>query len=124
MTASTPAPAAPFYPAAEQRPGGLTPADLLERGLCVIEGKGITWQLVYERPAYVFEPRRIKNCELGAFSYINGHYKSSLYGSRLGPYWSMAESVIIGPSETPVSQFMTNPYAFTRRQHPQGREED
>src|SRR3546814_17860940 len=86
MTASTPAPAAPFYPAAEQRPGGLTPADLLERGLCVIEGKGITGQLVYERPAYVFDPRRIKNCELGAFSYINGHYTSSLYGSRLGRY--------------------------------------
>ena len=64
MSADTPASGAPFYPAAEQRPGGLTPADLLERGLCVIEGKGITGQLVYERPAYVFDPRRIKKVRI------------------------------------------------------------
>src|SRR3546814_17007850 len=40
-----------------------------------------------------------------------------LYGSRLGRYCSIAESVIIGAPEHPVDQFTTHPFAFTRRQH-------
>lgn len=107
----------PFYPAAENQPGGQTPADLLAQGLAVIEGKGILGTLIYERPAFVFDPRRIKNCTLGAFSYINGHYTSSLYGTRVGRYCSIAESVVIGAPEHPVDQFTTHPFAFTRRKY-------
>lgn len=94
-----------------------TAEDLLAGGLRTIEGKGISGHLVYERPAYVFDPRRMKNCELGAFSYINGYYTSSLYGCRIGRYCSIAEAVVVGAPEHPVDQFTTHPFSFTRRAH-------
>ncbi len=88
----------------------------LERdyGLCMIEGGSLAGHLIYERPAFVFDPRRLKNVTLGAYSYINGRYTSSLYQCRLGRYCSIAESVVIGPPEHPTEWFSTHPFVFTR----------
>ncbi len=88
-----------------------------EYGLCMIEGGSLAGHLIYERPAFVFDPRRLKNVTLGAFSYINGLYTSSLYECRIGRYCSIAEAVVIGPPEHPVDHFSTHPFAFTRPDH-------
>ncbi len=88
-----------------------------EYGLQMIEGGSLAGHLIYERPAFVFDPRRLKNVTLGAFSYINGLYTSSLYECRIGRYCSIAEAVVIGPPEHPTDYFSSHPFAFTRPDH-------
>ncbi|MEC9364639.1 MAG: antibiotic acetyltransferase, partial [Pseudomonadota bacterium] len=60
---------------------GLTAKDLIRFGLKVYEGKSIAGSLVYESPAFILDPRRIKNCRVGAFTYFNGHSTSSMYAT-------------------------------------------
>lgn len=93
---------------------GLKPRDLEARGLIVNEGKTIVGSLVYERPAWVFDPRRIKNCTLGAFTLINGLVTSSLYRCRIGRYGQIGEGTILGPPEHPQDWFSSHPFAFTQ----------
>ena len=94
-------------------------ARALERdyGLLMIEGGSLAGHLIYERPAYVFDPRRLKNVTLGAFSYINGLYTSSLYHCTVGRYCSIAEGVVVGPPEHPADWLSSHPFAFTRPDH-------
>ena len=93
---------------------GLTAEALLEYGLSAMDGEGIDGELTFERPAFVHQPRRIKNSSLGAFSYVNGWGTSSLYACTVGRYCSIAESVVVGPPEHPTDWFSSHPFAFTR----------
>lgn len=95
----------------------LTAADLLRFGLSVHEGKTIEGSLVYERPAFVHDPRCIRNCTIGAFTLINGRVTSSLYACDIGRYGQVGESVIIGPPEHPHDWFSSHPFAFSRPEH-------
>lgn len=102
---------------AKQTPVRLTTAEeLLQRGLLVVQGKTIVGSLRYERPAYVFDPRRIKDCTLGAFTLINGLATTSLYRCVIGRYGQIGEGVILGPPEHPQDWFSSHPFAFTRRE--------
>jgi acetyltransferase-like isoleucine patch superfamily enzyme len=96
---------------------GLTAKDLIRFGLKVYEGKSIAGSLVYESPAFILDPRRIKNCKVGAFTYFNGHSTSSMYATEVGRYGQIGESCIIGPPEHPMDWFSTHMFAFTQRQH-------
>jgi acetyltransferase-like isoleucine patch superfamily enzyme len=96
---------------------GLTAKDLIRFGLKVYEGKSIAGSLVYESPAFILDPRRIKNCKVGAFTYFNGHSTSSMYATEVGRYGQIGESCIIGPPEHPLDWFSTHMFAFTQRQH-------
>ncbi|MFC4251040.1 CatB-related O-acetyltransferase [Sinimarinibacterium flocculans] len=96
---------------------GLTAQDLIGFGLKVYEGKSIAGSLVYESPAFILDPRRIKNCRVGAFTYFNGHSTSSMYATEVGRYGQIGESCIIGPPEHPMDWFSTHMFAFTQRQH-------
>ncbi|GAC1633351.1 MAG: hypothetical protein NVS9B10_28610 [Nevskia sp.] len=86
-------------------------------GLTSLAGKSVQGALVYERPAFIFNPRRLKNCTVGAFSYINGHGSSAMYRCALGRYCSIGEDVILGPPEHPVDHLSTHPFAFSRPDH-------
>ena len=92
----------------------LTSEDLMERGLRIGTGKSIVGSLTYERPAWAFDPRALRECTLGAFTYINGHVTSSLYRCHVGRYAQIGESTIIGPPEHPMDWFSSHPFAFTR----------
>jgi len=95
----------------------MTPRDLLRFGLSVHEGKTIEGSLVYERPAFVHDPRCIRNCTLGAFTLINGRVTTSLYACDIGRYGQIGESVILGPPEHPQDWFSSHPFAFSRPDH-------
>jgi acetyltransferase-like isoleucine patch superfamily enzyme len=96
---------------------GLTAKQLLDYGLKVYEGKSIAGGLVYERPAFILDPRRIKNCKVGAFTYFNGHTTSSMYATEVGRYGQIGESCIIGPPEHPMDWFSTHMFTFAPEQH-------
>lgn len=96
---------------------GLTAKDLIDFGLKVYEGKSIAGSLVYESPAFILDPRRIKNCRVGAFTYFNGLSTSSMYATEVGRYGQIGESCIIGPPEHPMDWFSTHMFAFTQREH-------
>ncbi|WP_051362035.1 CatB-related O-acetyltransferase [Solimonas soli] len=86
-------------------------APLREHGL--LGGAGVVGTLEYERPAYIYG-HRLKDCSIGAFTYLNTAGNTSAYRCRLGRYVQVAESVIIGPPEHPLDGFSTHPFAFTR----------
>lgn len=88
--------------------------ELLKRGLLVVNGKTIVGTLRYERPAWVFDPRRIKDCHIGAFTLINGLTTTSLYRCIIGRYGQIGEGVILGPPEHPQDWFSSHPFSFTR----------
>ncbi|MGQ0619986.1 MAG: CatB-related O-acetyltransferase [Panacagrimonas sp.] len=88
--------------------------ELLKRGLMVVAGKTIVGTLRYERPAWVFDPRRIKDCTIGAFTLINGLATTSLYRCVIGRYGQIGEGVILGPPEHPQDWFSSHPFTFTR----------
>ncbi|MES0872720.1 CatB-related O-acetyltransferase [Sinimarinibacterium thermocellulolyticum] len=96
---------------------GLMAKDLVRFGLKVYEGKSIAGSLVYESPAFILDPRRIKNCKVGAFTYFNGHTTSSMYATEVGRYGQIGESCIIGPPEHPMDWFSTHMFAFTQREY-------
>jgi len=84
---------------------------LREHGL--LGGSGVIGTLEYERPAFVYG-HRLKDCTIGAFTYLNAAGMTSAYRCRIGRYVQVAESVIIGPPEHPLEGFSTHPFAFTR----------
>ena len=75
---------------------------LRELGLEAGEARGLFETVTFERPAYLFDLRRVKSCSLGAFSYVNGLNTTSLYDARIGRYCSIAPEVMIGSNEHPV----------------------
>lgn len=87
-------------------------AELAEQGLYVGEGKGLLTPLRYERPVWLFDPRRVKNCSFGAFSYVNGLYTTSLYDCEIGRYTSIAEGVVAGGYEHPTGWLSSHPFLF------------
>lgn len=87
------------------------------QGLTSLAGKSVQGALVYERPAFMFNPRRLKNCTIGAFSYINGHGSCALYRVAIGRYCSIGEDTVIGPPEHPVDYLSTHPFTFGRPEH-------
>lgn len=86
---------------------------LREYGLVLEDGHRITGAVTYERPAYVFG-HRIKDCYIGAFTYLNAAGASSAYRCRIGRYAQIAESSILGPPEHPQYWFTNHPFAYTR----------
>lgn len=99
---------------------GLDTASLAGLGLSGITrllGKSIQGSLLFERPALAFNPRRIKDSSLGAFSYINGHGSTAIYRCAIGRYCSIGEDTVLGPPEHPVDWLSTHPFAFTRPEH-------
>ncbi|HSW12309.1 MAG TPA: CatB-related O-acetyltransferase [Solimonas sp.] len=90
----------------------LSAAQLPELGLDAMEATGLYGVIDFERPCYLFGPRRVKNCSFGAFSYVNGQYTSSLYDTRVGRYCSIAEAAIIGPYEHPTDGLSTHTFAM------------
>lgn len=90
------------------------PAALKRHGLTVVAGQSIKGSLLYERPAFIFDPRRIKDCTVGAFTLVNGLLTTSMYRCRIGRYGQVGESVILGPPEHPQDWFSNHPFAFTR----------
>ena len=76
------------------------PQELLQFGLETLGTRCIAQSLVFERPAYLLAPQRIKGCTIGAFSYINGQNKTSLYECDVGRYCSIAAACV---TETPLS---------------------
>ncbi|MDP3858233.1 MAG: CatB-related O-acetyltransferase [Stagnimonas sp.] len=91
-------------------------AELAEQGLYVGEGRGLLTPLRYERPVWLFDPRRVKDCSFGAFSYVNGLYTTSLYDCEIGRYTSIAEGVIAGAYEHPTSWLSSHPFLFAEPQ--------
>lgn len=95
------------------------PARLADFGLAVVEGKRFVGTLTYERPAYVFDPRRIKDCTVGAYSILNGYLTNSLYDTDVGRYCGIGESSVIGPHEHPLDHLSSHLFAFTHpKQYP------
>lgn len=90
---------------------------LKQFGLKVYEGKSIVGTLTYENPAYILDPRRIKNCRIGAFTFFNGHTTSSMYATETGRYAQIGESTVIGPPEHPMDWFTTHMFAFTEQKY-------
>jgi len=87
-------------------------AELAEQGLYVGEGKGLLTPISYERPVWLFDPRRVKDCSFGAFSYVNGLYTTSLYDCEVGRYTSIAEGVVAGGYEHPTDWLSSHPFLF------------
>lgn len=87
---------------------------LFDAGLSVMAGATIDGSLVYERPAFVAEPARLKDCSLGAFTLINSRGTTSLYRCRVGRYGQIGEHAVVGPPEHPQDWFSNHPFAFTR----------
>lgn len=85
---------------------------LRELGLEAGEARGLFETVTFERPAYLFDLRRVKSCSLGAFSYVNGLNTTSLYDARIGRYCSIAEAVVLGPYEHPTDGLTTHTFAF------------
>lgn len=86
---------------------------LRELGLEAGEARGLFETITFERPAYLFDLRRVKNCRLGAFSYVNGLNTTSLYDTGIGRYCSIAEAAVIGPYEHPTDGLTTHTFAFS-----------
>ena len=100
----------------------LTPEQLLlsaeqlrNYGLVAGKGDGLLQRVRWEAPAYLLDARRVKNCEIGAFSYVNGFGTSSLYETRVGRYCSIAEGVIVGPYEHPMDGLTSHSIAYGGR---------
>jgi len=91
----------------------LTAGELPEHGLYAGRGEGLLDTLQFERPAYLFDPRRVKNSALGAFTYVNGLHTTSLYDCTLGRYCSIAEAVVIGPYEHPIEGLSQHVFMFS-----------
>jgi acetyltransferase-like isoleucine patch superfamily enzyme len=95
------------------------PARLADFGLAVVEGRRFVGTLTYERPAYIFDPRRIKDCTVGAYSILNGYLTNSLYDTDVGRYCGIGESSVIGPHEHPLDHLSSHLFAFTHpKQYP------
>lgn len=96
-------------------PEPLQSDELIARGIVLRDGKSIVGTLTYERPAFVHEARRMKDCTIGAFTLINGQSTTSIYRCTIGRYGQVGESVVLGPPEHPIGWFSSHPFAFTRR---------
>lgn len=91
----------------------LSPEALREYGLMLEGEHHIVGTIAYERPAYVFG-HRIKDCHIGAFTYLNAAGASSAYRCRIGRYAQISESTVLGPPEHPQYWFTNHPFAYTR----------
>lgn len=89
--------------------------DLAEYGVSLRGAKSVVGSLVYERPVFLHDARRLENCSIGAFSLIKGRGTTIAYRATIGRFSQIAESVVLGPSEQPVDWFSCHPFAFTRR---------
>ena len=96
--------------ASEPRDATLSPKEL-----GVLGGQQLAGSLRYERPAYVFG-HRLKDCQVGAFTYFNAAGVTSAYRTRFGRYVQVGESAIIAPPEHPWDWFSSHPFTFTRPQ--------
>lgn len=93
----------------------LTSEQLRNHGLVAGRGEGLLQCTRWETPAFLLDARRVKNCEFGAFTYVNGFGTSSLYETRVGRYCSIAESVILGPYEHPMDGLTSHSIAYAGR---------
>lgn len=90
---------------------------LLDLGLLVVSGETISGSMTYERPAWVYDPRIIRDSYLGAFTLINGQVTTSIYRCRIGRYGQIGEGVVLGPPDHPTDWFSTHPFSFTRERY-------
>jgi acetyltransferase-like isoleucine patch superfamily enzyme len=91
------------------------PEALREQGLHWIDESPIKGFIEFERPVFLYAPRRLVRTRIGAFSYCNRGI--SAFAVDIGRYCSIGESVVIGAPEHPVDWLSTHPFAFTRPQH-------
>lgn len=82
-----------------------------DQGIWMTDPPAIAGELVFEKPIYLFEPKRVKNVAIGAFSYIN--YGVSAFDTEVGRYCSIAESAMLGPYEHPTDWLSTHPFQFS-----------
>lgn len=83
-------------------------------GLSAFAGANVDGQLIYESPVWIHQPGRLKDCTMGAFSYINSRGTASLYRCHIGRYAQVGEQVVLGPPEHPQDWFSNHPFAFTQ----------
>lgn len=88
---------------------------LRQHGLHWIDETPIKGYLEFERPVFLYAPRRLVRTRIGAFSYCNRGL--SAFAVDIGRYCSIGESVVIGAPEHPLDWFSTHPFAFTRPEH-------
>lgn len=88
---------------------------LRAHGLHWIDDPPIKGFLEFERPVFLYEPRRLVRTRIGAFSYCNRGI--SAFAVDIGRYCSIGESVVIGAPEHPLDWFSSHPFAFTRPEH-------
>lgn len=93
---------------------GLNVDALREYGLSAFAGANVDGTLIYERPAVIHQPARLKDCSLGAFSYINSRGSTSAYRCHFGRFAQVGEDTVIGPPEHPQDWFSNHPFAFTQ----------
>lgn len=91
------------------------PEALREQGLHWIDETPVKGYLEFERPVFLYAPRRLVRTRIGAFSYCNRGI--SAFAVDIGRYCSIGESVVIGAPEHPLDWFSTHPFAFTRPEH-------
>lgn len=96
---------------------GISLDRLADYGLSAFAGANIDGSVVYEQPAFIHQPSRLKDCTIGAFSYINSRGTTSLYRVHIGRYAQIGEQVILGPPEHPQDWFSNHPFAFTQPAH-------
>jgi|GEM_PF-726199 len=83
-------------------------------GLSAFAGANVAGRLVYERPVWIHQPGRLKDCTMGAFSYINSRGSCSLYRCHIGRFAQIGEQVLVGPPDHPSDWFSSHPFAFTQ----------
>lgn len=88
---------------------------LRAQGLHWIDETPVKGWLEFERPVFLYAPKRLVRTRIGAFSYCNRGV--SAFAVDIGRYCSIGESVVIGAPEHPVDWFSTHPFAFTRPEH-------
>jgi acetyltransferase-like isoleucine patch superfamily enzyme len=87
-------------------------ADLNEFGLLLGPGAILGQQLVYERAVQLMGSPCVRNCQLGAFTYINGDLGVALFGTIVGRFSSIGGT--IGAPEHPTDWLSSHPFTFMR----------
>lgn len=87
-------------------------ADLSEFGLMIEPGTTLGPGLVYERAVQIIGTACVRNCQLGAFTYVSGDLGVALFGTRIGRFSSIGGT--LGAPEHPTDWLSTHPFAFMR----------
>lgn len=87
-------------------------ADLNEFGLMLEPGTVLGPGLVYERAVQIISTPTVRNCQIGAFTYVSGELGVAMFASVIGRFCSIGG--IVGAPEHPTDWLTTHPFAFMR----------